>query len=216
MQPEVQKPESSTIDVKSDGKTLEIRIPGKLTLGFWLFMGFAVLFTFIGWLVYVYEDDVIFLVGGLLISCWFFYVTRPRRELIIFDCDGIQVSGTLRWGTSRSMPFEDIGGFVIKPTGFGIEHAPSILKSMSGLRLQFRHLVTYAFDSFNPQKSRTFLFATTEPIPPDEKPREFNRPLFQDESHDLVLAVQARQEELPWLRSILTNHLKNLSLLRRN
>jgi hypothetical protein len=214
MQPDVQKPENSAIAVKANRETLEIRIPGRLTLGFWLFMGFAVLFTFVGWLVYAYEDKVIFLVGGLIVCAWFFYVARPRRELITFNRDGIRVSGTLRWGASRSMPTEDIGGFVLKPTGFGIGQTPSTLKPVSGLKNLFRHLATFTFDSFNPQKPRMFLFATTEPIPPDEKPREFNRPLLQDESRDLVLAVQARQEELPWLRHILSNHLKKLKSLR--
>ena len=84
MKNEVEKLENCAIRVKTDRETLEIRIPGRLTRGFWAFMGLALFFVFAGWLIYRFTDDFCFLVAGICICVWFFFWTRPRRETIIF------------------------------------------------------------------------------------------------------------------------------------
>ncbi len=166
-------------------------------------------------------------IGSIAVCGWFFFILKPRMEIVALGPESLHVSGSFRVFFSRSMPVSKIIAFTLTPAGYFRWGR----KAVAGRRF--------------PLINRFFLRATSKPVTQESettdaadntsvgisKPKlvfliifhavaAFYGEFFQYMKHltagewgsesTIVFGMQAKQSELPWLLHILSEHLQKL------
>jgi len=225
---------NSDILIEEKECTLIIKIPGKLTWFFLLMMTLTILPTCVALLVLfstnndsVTEPVKWISLSNFIICCWFAFLTMPRKEIISFGPDEMSVTGGYRVITPRSISFNDIKGFILKPVGLkGFLLKKFIYKRFllnKRIRLlcveNFTHKnMDTDFSNKNVSVNRetklvfTILFSVLNLIIVFFDEFFHIMPLIvgKEWGANLVLGLQAKQNELLWLNNILTKHYEYL------
>jgi hypothetical protein len=190
--------------VSTGGSTLVIKISGRITHALLISIAALALIALVVTITYLSKSGrslpfYFFLLVGLINLAYIYRNIRFLNETIIFNPKAIIRKRGVGPFKTKKMNTSDTEAFILRPAG----------------PMHRREVVQ---DFYTNIRDRLFLFATSEEVPADQmimKKLSFWTSVretfffFKKPKH-LLLAIQASEEELRYLQTILTQHLKRL------